>query len=160
MADRLDPPYTDGPSFKQFFKLTQQERRKDFKHAENETRWDVWAQNGEVRRGDVQSQNRLTLISIHYLARWVHCKVVGLGSISSNENHRPEVNLIKLLQVYFTSVAIVSGSENDSYTCKSFIKFAPGLAALSLIELLELCDVKEPTMLFENRTWHWGGWVI
>ena len=118
MADRLDPAYTDGPSFKQFFKLTQQERRKDFKRAENETQWDVWAQNGEVRRGDVQSQNRLTLISIHYLARWVHCKVVGLGSISSNENHRPVVNLIKLLQVYFTSVAIVLGSENDSYTCK------------------------------------------
>ena len=41
MADRLDLAYTDGPSFKQFFKLTQQERRKDFKHAENETRWDV-----------------------------------------------------------------------------------------------------------------------
>ena len=42
---------------------------------------------------------RLTLISIHWLARWVDYKVVGLGLISSNENHRPEVNLMKLLQV-------------------------------------------------------------
>ena len=37
-----------------------------------------------------------------------------------------------------------------NYTSKSFIKLTPGLTALSLIELLELWDVKEPTMLFEN----------
>ena len=29
----------------------------------------------------------------------------------------PGVNLIKLLQVLFTSVAIVLGSENNRYTC-------------------------------------------
>ena len=30
------------------------------------------------------------------------------------------VNLIKLLQVYFTSVTIVLGSKNSGYTCKHF----------------------------------------
>ena len=37
-----------------------------------------------------------------------------------------------------------------NYTSKIFIKLTPGLTALSLIELLELWDVQEPTMLFEN----------
>ena len=36
---------------------------------------------------------------------------------------QPGVNLIKLLQLYFTSVAIVQESKNNSYTCKSLIKF-------------------------------------
>ena len=44
--------------------------------------------------------------------------MVGLGSISSNENDRLEVNLMKRLQVQCTSVAIVSESENNSYTFK------------------------------------------
>ena len=30
----------------------------------------------------------------------------------------PGVNLVKLLYVLFTSVAVVSGSKNNSYTCK------------------------------------------
>ena len=37
-----------------------------------------------------------------------------------------------------------------NYTWKSYIKLTPGLTALSPIGLLELLDVKEPTMLFEN----------
>ena len=41
------------------------------------------------------------------------------------------VNLIKLLEVLFTSVAIVLESENNSYTCKSFTKLTPGKSLLS-----------------------------
>ena len=37
------------------------------------------------------------------------------------------VNLIKLLQVYFTCVIIVLGSKNNGYTCKSFIELTPEL---------------------------------
>ena len=36
------------------------------------------------------------------------------------------LNLIKLLHMQFTRVAIVLESENNSYTCKSFIKWTPG----------------------------------
>ena len=36
------------------------------------------------------------------------------------------VNLIKLLQVYFTCVIIVLGSKKNGYTCKSFIELTTG----------------------------------
>ena len=37
------------------------------------------------------------------------------------------VNLIKRLQVYFTSVIIVLGFKDNGYTCKSFIELTPEL---------------------------------
>ena len=45
---------------------------------------------------------------------------------------RPGVNVIKVLHLYFTRVAIVSLAENIAallnYKCKTFIKLTPGLA--------------------------------
>ena len=42
----------------------------------------------------------------------------GLGDRLAYNRSQTEFNSIKLLQVYFTSVAIVFNFQNDSYTCK------------------------------------------
>ena len=77
----------------------------------------------------------------------------------------PGVNLIKLLQVLFTSLAIVIGSENNSYTCKVLLKWPLETRLLTILNRYYQINGLLPTfskinMVSTSWLWriNWGGW--
>ena len=74
----------------------------------------------------------------------------------------PGVNLIKLLQVLFTSLAIVIRSENNSYTCKVLLKWPLETRLLTILnryhQMVKGHCLHFPNMVSTSWLWriNWG----